>query len=64
MHPLPPIMRHRVSQLPDLPVQVSIGISVRLIILDLLIHYTAEGVLDSGHQPVLEPLGVVQSHIF
>ena len=63
MHPLPPIMRHRLSQLSDLPVKVSIGISVRLIVLDLLIYYAAEGVLDSGHQPVLEALGVVQSHI-
>jgi hypothetical protein len=57
-------MRNRLSQLPYLPVQVSIGISVRLIVLDLLIYYTAEGVLDSGHQPVLEALGIVQSHIF
>jgi len=64
MHPLPPIMCHRVSQLPDLPVEVSIGIPIRLIVLDLLIDYAAESVLHPGHQPVLKPLGVVQSHIF
>jgi hypothetical protein len=64
MHALPPIMRHRLGQLPDLPVQVSIGIPIRLIILNLLIDYAAEGILHSGHQPILEALGVIQGHIF
>ena len=64
MHTLTAIMCHRLGQLPDLPVQVRIGIPIRLIILDLLIDDAAEGVLHPSHQPVLEALGVVQSHIF